>query len=317
MKMDLVTLGEALVVFSPADAGPLRFVHSFTKSIGGAEANVAIALSRLGHKAGWISRLGNDEFGRYVRYALQGEGIDLSQVTLDDNLPTGILFKEQYHNPNPNVYYYRKGAAITSMGKEFINPEYIVNAKILHTTGILPALSANTKEATFEAMKIARNAGVMISFDPNLRLKLWSEEEAKTTLLEMAKKTDIIFPGLDEAEFLLGTSGIDKICEQFHEMGVKLVVIKLGKDGCLISDASNKLKVPGFHVHRLIDTVGAGDGFAAGFLSGLIGDKSLYECGEMANAVGAMATLVRGDTEGYPTRQQLLEFMGKAKAVER
>lgn len=317
MKKDLVTLGEALVVFSPADAGPLRFVHNFTKSIGGAEANVAIALSRLGHKAGWISRLGNDEFGRYVRYALQGEGIDLSQVTLDDNLPTGILFKEQYHNSNPNVYYYRKGAAITAMGKEFINPEYIVNAKILHTTGILPALSANTKEATFEAIQIARNAGVMVSFDPNLRLKLWSEEAAKTTLFEMAKNADIIFPGLDEAEFLLGTSDIDKICEQFHEVGIKLVVIKLGKDGCIISDESNKVRVPGFHVHRLIDTVGAGDGFAAGFLSGLIDNKPLYECGEMANGVGAMATLVRGDTEGYPTRQQLLEFMGKAKAVER
>ena len=94
--MDVVTLGEALVIFSPADAGPLRFVHNFTKSIGGAEANVAIALSRLGFSAGWISRLGDDEFGRYVQYALRGEGIDLSQVTLDSALPTGILFKEQY-----------------------------------------------------------------------------------------------------------------------------------------------------------------------------------------------------------------------------
>lgn len=317
MKKDLVTLGEALVVFSPADAGPLRFVHNFTKSIGGAEANVAIALSRLGHKTGWISRLGNDEFGRYVRYALQGEGIDLSQVTLDDNLPTGILFKEQYHNANPNVYYYRKGAAITSMGKEFIDPEYIANAKFLHTTGILPALSASSKDATFQAIEVARSSGVMVSFDPNLRLKLWTREEAKTTLLEMAKKTDIIFPGLDEAEFLLGTSDIDKICEQFHELGIKLVVIKLGKDGCLVSGSSDKVSVPGFHVHRLIDTVGAGDGFAAGFLSGLIDNKSLYECGEMANGVGAMATLVRGDTEGYPTRQQLLEFIGKAKSIER
>lgn len=315
--MDMITLGEALVVFSPEDPGPLRFVHNFTKSIGGAEANVAIALSRLGHQTGWISRLGNDEFGRYIRYALQGEGIDLSQVTIDDGLPTGILFKELYHNPNPNVYYYRKGAAITSMGQEYINENYIKQAKYLHLTGILPALSPSAKESAFTAIRLAKNNGVKISFDPNLRLKLWLPEEARETLLEMTKSADIIFPGLDEAEFLLGCTDTDAIIGSFHDMGCKMVVLKLGKDGCLISDGAQKIAVPGFHVHRLVDTVGAGDGFAAGFISGLLRGKTVFECGEMANGVGAMATLVRGDTEGYPTYRQLLEFIGKAQGVER
>ena len=315
--MDVVTLGEALVIFSPADAGPLRFVHNFTKSIGGAEANVAIALSRLGFSTGWISRLGDDEFGRYVQYALRGEGIDLSQVTFDTELPTGILFKEQYHNSNPNVYYYRKGAAVTTLSADDISESYIADAKILHVTGILPALSPANKAASLQAIQYAKKHGVKISFDPNLRLKLWSREEAKATLLEMVNFADIILPGLDEAEFLLGLSQPDEICARFHELGCKIVVLKLGKDGCMISDGTKIISVAGYHAHRLIDTVGAGDGFAAGFLAGVLAGKDLQECGELANGVGAMATLVRGDTEGYPTYRLLMEFTGKAVAVER
>lgn len=315
--MDVVTLGEALVIFSPDAAGPLRFVNTFSKSIGGAEANVAIALSRLGYKCGWISRLGNDEFGRYVKYALQGEGIDLSQVTYDDQFPTGLLFKEQYHGSNPTVYYYRKGAAITQMDDSLINPDYISQAKILHVTGILPALAENCKAASFAAIRHAKAQGIIVSFDPNLRLKLWDAAVARETLLEMAHHADILFPGLDEAEFLLGTADADEIFRQFHAMGITTVVLKLGKDGCLISHNTQQTRVNGYPVHKLIDTVGAGDGFAAGFLAGILGKKSMQECGELANGVGAMATLVKGDSEGYPTMNQLLEFTGKAVAVER
>lgn len=315
--MDVVTLGEALVIFSPEHAGPLRFVNTFSKSIGGAEANVAIALSRLGYKCGWISRLGNDEFGRYVKYALQGEGIDLSQVSYDDNLPTGLLFKEQYHNSNPTVYYYRKGAAITKMNEAFINDDYIGQAKVLHVSGILPALDTNCKAVSFAAINSARKQGVMVSFDPNLRLKLWDVESARKTLLEMAQLADIILPGLDEAEFLLGTSDTKEIFARFHAMGCATIVLKLGKDGCLISHRGEQTRVNGYPVHKLVDTVGAGDGFAAGFLAGILAAKPMVECGELANGVGAMATLVKGDSEGYPTMNQLLEFTGKAVAVER
>jgi 2-dehydro-3-deoxygluconokinase len=276
-----------------------------------------IALARLGYKTGWISRLGNDEFGRYIRYALQGEGIDLSQVTTDELLPTGILFKEQYHNPNPNVYYYRKNAAVTAITAQLINPDYLAQAKILHLTGITPALSAGAREAVFEAIRIAREHSMMVSFDPNLRLKLWDADIARETLLEMACYADIIFPGDDEAEFLLGTRDHYEICCQFHALGCKIVVLKLGKDGCLISDGKEFVRVDGYHVHHLVDTVGAGDGFAAGFLAGVLEQKTLRECGELANGVGAMATLVRGDSEGYPTMTQLLEFIGKQRAIER
>lgn len=315
--LDLITLGEALVIFSPATTGQLRFVHSFAKSIGGAEANVAIAISRLGFKAGWMSRLGDDEFGRYIEYALKGEGIDLTQVQFDSELPTGLLFKEQYQSSNPTVYYYRKGAAVTRMAANDISEEYIAKAKILHVTGILPALSTENYAASFQALEYAKKHGVQISFDPNLRLKLWDRETAKATLLAMVPYADIILPGLDEAEFLLGLSDPEGICRKFHELGCKIVVLKLGKDGCLISDGNEIITVAGYVVHKLVDTVGAGDGFAAGFLAGILKKKSLRECGELANGVGAMATLVAGDSEGYPSMRQLLEFTGKSASVER
>jgi 2-dehydro-3-deoxygluconokinase len=316
--MDVISFGEALIIFSPNKPGAIRFVDSFHKSVGGAEANVLIALARLGFKTGFISKLGDDGFGDYINSSLRSEGIDVSHVDIDSKSPTGMLFKELDHNPNPNVYYYRSNSAVTKIDVESINKECILSGKYFHITGITPALSTNCYDATFKMLKIAKSSGVKISFDPNLRMKLWnSVEHARETMLKIASYADIIFPGLDEAEFILGTSDIDEICAKFHELGAKIVVIKLGENGCLISDNNIKIKVSGYKPHRIVDTVGAGDGFAAGFIAGQLQNKSLAECGEFANAIGAMALMVESDSCGYPTMRKLLEFMGKAKAVER
>jgi 2-dehydro-3-deoxygluconokinase len=317
--MDVITLGEALVIFSPESTGPLRFVNNFTKSIGGAEANLSIALARLGHKVGWISRLGDDEFGRYIAYSLRGENIDLSQVSYDANYPTGILFKELYHMTNPSVYYYRKNSAASYLTPELIDLNYIAQAKILHITGILPALSASCLATTFQALDYAKQSGVKISFDPNIRYKLWQNlPQARSILMQVAQATQIIFPSIEEAEFLLnGTYSPEKICDNFHQLGCQTVVLKLGIDGCLISHQGNMIRIAGFKSPRVIDSVGAGDGFAAGFLAGVLQNKSLAECGAFANGVGALATTVSSDSQGYPTLIQLLEFIGKVAAVER
>lgn len=259
----------------------------------------------------------HDEFGRYVKYALQGDGIDLSQVSLDSQLPTGLLFKEKYHSSNPTVYYYRKGAAITNFDKSMIATEYIAQAKIMHVTGIFPALSDSCREACFHALKLAKDLGVTISFDPNLRLKLWDRETAKNTLLEMSHYADIVLPGIDEAEFLFGTHKPEEAIAEFHRLGAKVVALKLGKDGCMVSDGKDIVTVAGYNAHNFIDSVGAGDGFAAGFLSGYLHGKNIFECGQLANGIGAMATLVRGDSEGYPSMKQLLEFIGHSELVDR
>lgn len=315
--MDVVTFGETMVLFNPETQGPLRYVGTFTKSIGGAESNVAIALARLGHKAGWFSKLGDDEFGRYIKSTVMGEEVDVSRVKKDPKRTTGILFKERFSTVNPNVYYYRKGSAASHLMMEDLDMDYIASAKILHVTGISLALSEEMREAVFYAVKEAKKRGVLISFDPNIRLKLWSKEEARETILEMVKLTDLLFPGKEEAELLLGLTEPEEIADAFLKLGVQTVALKLGKSGCYVKNKETEAFVHGYTVDHPVDTVGAGDGYAAGFLSGYLENLSLTECAQRANAVGAMATLVKGDMEGFPYKDQVEIFMGLKDSIDR
>ena len=316
--MDLVTFGESMIVFSPQSNGPLRHVHTFEKTIGGAESNVATALAKLNHTVGWFSRVSNDEFGRDVISAIRAEGVDTSRVILDENNPTGMLFKEYYQRSNPNVYYYRKNSAASTISPDDLDEEYIKSAKIIHLTGITPALSKSTREAVYKAIDIAKANGVLVSFDPNIRLKLWTIDEAKEVLIDIANKSDIVIPGLDEAELLLGLTDKDEVCDYFLNNNAKIVAVKLGSNGCYIKTKDESCLAPGYNVSDIIvDTVGAGDGFAAGFLCGYLDNLSLKEIGEYANGMGAMATLASGDMTGYPCFDQLMEFIGKKHGVDR
>lgn len=316
-KLEVITFGETMVLFSPDSKGPLRYVHNFSKSVAGAESNVAVALARLGHKVGWFSKLGEDEFGRYIQFVIRGENVDVSRVKFDENRETGILFKERFGHVNPNVYYYRKNSAASNLSVEDIDYEYIKNTKILHLTGITPALSPKTRETVFEIIKVAKENGVLISFDPNIRLKLWDIEEAKSVILELSKMSDIIFPGISEGKALLGLESEVDIANKFIEMGCSIVAVKLGEKGCYLKNKVESHYIPGYLVEAPEDTVGAGDGFSAGFLSGVLRGLSLKESGELGNGVGAMATLVRGDMEGYPSYDQLMTFTGKKTYVDR
>jgi len=173
------------------------------------------------------------------------------------------------------------------------------------------------RKSVFKAIEIAKANNVLVSFDPNIRLKLWTKEEAIPVLLKIAKLSDIIFPGIDEGEMLLGLTKPEEIADTFMQMGCSVVVVKLGTKGCYIADSVNELYVNAYKVENPEDTVGAGDGFSAGFLSGMLNKLDFKECGEYGNGVGAMAVLVKGDMEGYPNLEQLMEFIGKKKTVER
>ena len=315
--MDVVTFGESMVLFGPDSSGPLRYVQNFNKSIAGAESNVAIALARLGHQVGWFSKLGNDEFGRYIQATIRGEGVDVSRVLMESEKSTGILFKERFMHSNPNVYYYRKDSAASILKSDDLDEAYIKTAKILYITGITPALSESCRKTVFKAIEIAKTNNVLISFDPNIRLKLWTQEEAVPVLLEIAKQADIIFPGIDEGQMLLGLTKPENIAEKFMSMGCSVVAVKLGKKGCYVTDKATRLYIDAYEIENPQDTVGAGDGFAAGFLSGMLRKLDFKECGEYGNGVGAMAVLVKGDMEGYPSFEQLMAFIGKEKTIER
>jgi 2-dehydro-3-deoxygluconokinase len=315
---EVVTLGETMVLMDPSTSGPLRYVPFFHKSIAGAESNLCIGLVRLGHSAGWISNLGDDEFGKYILSFIRGEGVDVSQVQMDPQHSTGVMFKERREVGETKVYYYRKDTPASRMQPEQLDPGYIASAKFLHVTGITPALSPSCAKTVWRAMELAQEAGVKISFDPNLRLRLWKVEDARREMPSLMAKADVVLPGIDEAEIILGTRDPGEIAQRILELGPQIVAVKLGKDGAYVAHRDGqRLLVPGFPIERVVDPVGAGDGFAAGFLAGLIRGYSLEEAARLANGVGAMAVTVTGDIEGLPTERELAEFLGEVKGIDR
>lgn len=306
---DVITIGESMVVFTPVSSPMMRFSDTFSKNVGGAETNVAIGLARLGHKVGWISKLGADEFGTYILNTVRGEGVDVSQVRREQDFPTGLYFKEIRHADDIRVSYYRKGSAASTLQIEDINEDYLKNAKFLHVTGITPALSDTAYHTVIKIMKLARRYKVQVVFDPNLRRKLWTEEKARSVLTEMVMLSDIVLPGIEEAHFLFDQTEPNQVVEQFLAHGCETVIIKLGDKGAFLKTKNESGYVEGFQVKQVVDPVGAGDGFAAGFLSGMLDQLSLFDAVKRANAVGAMQTQVKGDYEGLPTKEELQQFM--------
>lgn len=322
-ETDVVTIGESMVLLQPMNEGPLAYAPLFTRSIAGAESNVSIGLSRLGLKVRWISRLGADPFGDLILSTLAGEGVDVSQVVRDSGFPTAIYFKEFKGYGDPNVYYYRKGSAISRLTPSDIQASWLEGAKHLHVTGITPALGPETTEAVRKLMIEARKLGKTISFDPNLRRKLWSEEEARRTLLSLIPLCDIFLPGIEEAEFLVGERTVEEYGAMFLEMGARTVILKLGEHGSIGFTGNRTVKAKPFPVTRLVDTVGAGDAFAAGFLSGYLENGNLEEDDrllrtlERANFMGSLATQYKGDWEGLPKRDELDRLLSGGKEITR
>jgi 2-dehydro-3-deoxygluconokinase len=235
--------------------------------------------------------------------------VDVSEVILDEEAPTGLYFKEMKTAANIQVYYYRKGSAASRMSASDLNEAYIAQAKYLFLSGISPALSDSCYEMVLKAIALAKKNNVQVVFDPNLRKKLWSEEKARKVLLEIAAMSDIILPGVAEGEFLFGESDPEKLGALFLANGASLVVIKLGEKGAHYFNQQESRPVPGFKVERVIDPIGAGDGFAAGFLSGLLDGLVLENAVKRGNAIGAIVTQVSGDVEGLPERKDLFRFM--------
>lgn len=310
---EVITIGESLVMMVADQSDSLQFVSSYTRKIAGAESNVAIGLARLGHEVGWISAIGDDPFGTYIRNTIRGEGVDTSQVRVLSEYPTALLVKELNEIGDPKVFYYRKGSAASHIKPDILNEAYFNDAKLLHVTGIFPALSDNTRETLLATIKLAKQKGMMVSFDPNIRLQLWSKEDARKTLLEIAEMSDLILPGQAEGEILVGTRDWEEIACFFHEKGNKYVVVK-NAEGAYYSIQDSKGKITagheqGFKVSRVVDTVGAGDGFAVGTLSGILEGLSLKDSIARGNAIGSLAVTVKGDVEGYPTKRQLDDYV--------
>ncbi|WP_223594443.1 sugar kinase [Neobacillus bataviensis] len=315
--MDVVSIGESMILFTPESKGLMRYASHFSSKVAGAETNTLIGLSRLGHCTGWISRVGRDEFGAALLAAVRAEGVNIDHVKQDSDAPTGIYFKELVNEDIARIYYYRKHSAASRISPGDLQEDYIRKAKYLYLTGITPALSESCEKTVFRSIELAKKSNVKIVFDPNLRRKLWEEEKARKTLLTIAALADIVLPGISEGQFLFDKAGYEDIAEEFLKLGASVVVVKLGERGAYFSTRHEAQLVPGYKVSRVVDPVGAGDGFAAGFLSGLLDGAPIKEAVLKGNAVGAVVTTVNGDIEGLPDRDLLASFIQQGEDVSR
>ncbi|WP_163538949.1 sugar kinase [Gracilibacillus sp. YIM 98692] len=314
---DVITIGEAMIAFNPSSTGPMKFVNSFDKKIGGAELNLAIGCSRLGLSSGYISTLGNDEFGKYIKNFARGEGIDVSQVQLVDHYPTSLNFKEIMEDGNVRTFYYRDKSPILAMTPADLNEDYFKQAKVLHLTGIFPAIDPKNIEIFDQAISLAKKHDVKISFDPNIRLRMWSKAAARDTLSKILPHVDILLAGDEEMEIIIGEKEPKAIVGALKELEISYIAIKQGENGSVGYHNGEYIEAGPVKAPKVVDTVGAGDGFNAGFLYGILHDWSLERTLDFANTIGSMVVGVIGDNEGLPYYEDVQGRLGEIDVIER
>ncbi len=310
----VVTAGETMVLGVPALPGRLRHASGLELKIGGAESNLAIALSRLGVPAGWAGFLGDDEPGQLVLDRIRGEGVDTSRVRRLRDHPTGLYLREQVGQA-ARVYSYRRGSAASAMAPGAFDPEYLEGAEFLHLTGITPALSADCRGFVLWAAREARERGARVSFDVNFRSKLWSPEEARALAEELLPRVDLLFAGDEEALALWGRDD-EGFLRELAAMGPQEVVLKKGGEGSVAVIGGEVLEQPAFAVLE-VDPVGAGDAFDAGYLAGHLWGLDPEQRLRVANAMGAHSVASLGDYEGLPDEEELRAFLEGRKALGR
>jgi 2-dehydro-3-deoxygluconokinase len=301
---EVVTLGECMAVLYPQQPIALDEATMLALDIGGAEANLAIGLSRLGHTARFISRVGADPFGQRIRATLAAEGVDVTYLITDLEAPTGVFFREWLPDGARRVYYYRAGSAASRLRPEDLQPEMFAGARIVHLTGITPALSTSCAAAVSRAIDLAHAAGALVSFDPNYRPKLWDVAAARAMLLPLMERVDFLLMGHEDAQAVLGTEDDERALERGAELGAQVVVLKRAAHGALALADGKRAHAPAHPVEKVIDPVGAGDGFDAGFLAGWLRGYDLEAALQLGARVGAAAVSVLGDYAGYPREPQ-------------
>lgn len=294
---DVVALGEGMVEFNQTRAGEPVYLQGF----GGDTSNAVIAAARAGARTAYLSRVGNDWSGDRLLALWQAEGVDCRAVQQADDGPTGLYFVT--HGPAGHAFgYQRRGSAAARMTPpwfEGVPQEVVTTARILHVSGISMAISGSACETVLAAMRAARAAGCQVSFDTNLRLKLWSIETARAAMAQAAPLCDWFLPSLDDAAHLCGQTDPQAVADWGHALGAPTVVLKLGAQGCLISQHGRRQHIPG-HAVALTDATGAGDCFCGNLLARLAAGDALADAARYANAAAALAVQGYGAVAPLP-----------------
>ncbi len=286
MSPRVLTVGETMALLDPVEDGPLELGRALTLRIAGAESNFAVALARLGVDVAWASRVGDDRFGELVREALGAEGVDLRWVRTTPGAPTGAFFKWREGGRSHNAYY-RSGSAASTMTPEDVPDEALDGVELVHLTGITSALGEGPRALVVDLARRARARGALVTFDPNFRPALWSSPaEAAAVQAEVLAYVDWYLCGLEEGRELFG---VDDVAAAARAAGARDAHVRSGERAAV----------------DVVDEVGAGDAFAAGFALGLLEGRDRADCVRIGNVVAAGALRGTGDWETLPRREEL------------
>lgn len=309
--MDKVLLiGEPLELLQATQCGKLSQVSDFRASVSGAEINVAVGLARLGLQPRFMARLGADPRAERILRFMRDNGIADDLMITDPEHLTGSMMKSMSEPGQHEIFYFREQSAASFLCEDDIDRLDLSDIRAVHFTGIFPSISESAAAAAGRLVEKAREHNITVVFDPNLRSLLWDDSEQTLSLLNgFAARSDVFLPSLKEAQTLCGLSEPEEIADHYLALGAKKVVVKLGKQGAYYKSHVESGIAPTFRADAVVDTAGAGDGFAAGLISGICEEIPLGEAVFRANAVGSMQIQNSSDNAGLPTMAQLREFM--------
>lgn len=296
---EVLAYGEAMIEFNQAEKDKPQYLQGF----GGDTSNFAIAAARQGARTGFVSAVGDDQFGRLLLDLWTREGVDTSTVHTDAGAPTGVYFVS--HGPNGHAFdYLRKGSAASRYATGDLPRAALAAARVLHLSGISVAIGEAACDAAFAAIEQARSNGVQVSFDTNLRLKLWPLARARAVMTEVLRATDICLPSWDDVAVLTGLDDRDAIVDRLLSLGSRVVALKLGKEGAYVATPHERRLVPG-RVVAAIDATGAGDCFGGAFVARLVAGDDPFAAAHYANAAAALSTLGYGAVAPIPHREDV------------
>jgi 2-dehydro-3-deoxygluconokinase len=308
----LVSIGEPLIEFNRPREGDGR---TWLQGFGGDSQNVAIAAVRQDATAGYITSLGQDWMGDAFLELWQAEGLDASRVSRHPSAPTGVSFVT--HGPAGHKFdYLRKNSAASLMTPETLPADYIAGARYFHLSAIGQAISESARKTCDAAVSAARAAGVKVSYDTNLRLRLWDLDTARATIDATVARCDVLLPSLDDSQQLTGLKDPDAIADHYLKLGAPVIALKMSADGCLVATPKERFRLPGYRVEA-VDATGAGDTFTGAFLAEWLIHEDPFRAAAYANAAAALKTLGQGAVAPMPRREAVEAFLAQGAAAPR
>lgn len=306
-QVDIVSLGEAMVEFNQTGEGAGRL---YLQGFGGDTSNFAIAAARQGARVAYLSALGDDPYGRLLRRLWDEEGVDHTDVATNADAFTAIYFVT-HGEAGHQFSFFRSGSAASRMNPAQLPRERIASARVLHLSGISLAISPAACDTAYAAIDTARQAGVKVSFDTNLRLKLWSIDRARAVMSDVIARSDLCLPSYDDVVAITGLTDPDALVDHCLRLGAKVVALKLGDQGALIADAAQRHRIAP-HPCQPVDATGAGDTFGGAFVHRWLQGDELAKAGRYAAAAAALSTQGYGAVAPIPTASQVLDALRPA-----